>query len=79
MSSVVKTYPGGTRELKATGEPPFAARTPPAPAAYSPAPSDSPLGHFAFVKIDFEIIMWTPLLPSTTCVMWRSAATLASM
>src|SRR5580658_5060550 len=30
-------------------------------------------------KIDFGIIMWTPLLPSTSSVMWRSAATLASM
>jgi hypothetical protein len=30
-------------------------------------------------KIDFGIIMWTPLLPSTSSVMWRSAATLESM
>jgi hypothetical protein len=30
-------------------------------------------------KIDFGIIIWTPLLPSTSSVMWRSAATLESM
>jgi len=30
-------------------------------------------------KIALGSIMWTPLLPSTSCVMWRSAATLASM
>jgi len=35
--------------------------------------------HLGFVKIVFERIIWAPLLPSTTCVMCRSAATLASM
>jgi len=30
-------------------------------------------------KMDLGSIMWTPLLPSTSSVMWRSAATLASM
>ena len=39
------------------------------------------LGHLEEpeTKMDFGIIMWTPLLPSTSSVMWRSAATLASM
>lgn len=39
----------------------------------------SPVHHFVFVKIDFAIIMCTPLFPSTTCVMCRSAATLANI
>ena len=30
-------------------------------------------------KMDLGSIMWTPLLPSTSSVMWRSAETLASM
>jgi hypothetical protein len=30
-------------------------------------------------KIDFKIMPWTPFLPSTSCVMWKSAATLVSM
>jgi hypothetical protein len=36
--------------------------------------------HFAGpTKMDLGSIMWTPLLPSTSSVMWRSAATLESM
>src|SRR5258707_11181652 len=30
-------------------------------------------------KMDLGSVMWTPLLPSTSSVMWRSAATLESM
>ncbi len=37
--------------------------------------------HFAApgTKMDLGSIMWTPLLPSTSSVIWRSAATLESM
>ncbi len=39
------------------------------------------VGHFADpeTKMDLEIIMWTPLFPSTSSVMCKSAATLESM
>jgi hypothetical protein len=46
-----------------------------------PFPSTSPRlahGQTAGQKIDFAIIMWTPTLPSTSSVMRRSAAMLAS-
>jgi hypothetical protein len=35
--------------------------------------------HYLVTKIAFAIIICTPSLPSTSSVMWRSAATLASM
>src|SRR6188472_1126352 len=34
--------------------------------------------HFAFVKMLFGILTWTPTLPSTSCVMATSAAILES-